>query len=434
MGSGRLLAVAAYGVAQFFDDRLQAARVVATLAGALTLLFTTLLASRLFGAVAAVIAGALYILSPFAVVYDRLALSDGFLAASLSGLMLAGLELFRAPESSLRRGMVGLCILLAIVSKVSAVLFLLTLPLGALLVARKKDGAFRSTAIAGLLGLLLASPMLWFFWKNRGEIGDQHIIDPMISGSIVSATLRDMSDWATAYFTPATLVAALVSLAVLRNASALWLACSTVLPFCLFALFSQPWSARYVLPTLSPLLVLVAGGIATLVSRQTRSPGFPPALGLALLASCQAVGFDAALFSDPSSAPFPRDDRTQLVTGWPAGYGVRELARRLQSEAAAKPVAALVDAGGLRTIPSGLAVLLGARSNVRLIEGDFGSAEFQDGARKRDRSVLAVIGPRSDGFDFKLQWRDLNPERLEVYVRPGGEWAVTLFRIGANRE
>ena len=432
VGAGRLLAVAAYGATGLFEDRLLAARVIAMLVGAFTLVLTTLLAGRLFGPLAAILAGILYILSPFALVYDRLALSDGFLTASIAGLMFATHEMSREPQAPLGRALVSLCILLAVVSKVSALMFLFVLPVGAVLLARDKMAGLRSALIAGMCGLLLASPMLWFFWGNRGEIGEQHIVDPMMAGPILRVTLRDMRDWVMAYFTPATLAAAAVSLAVVRNRRALWLAISILLPFCLFALFSQPWSARYVLPTLPPLLMLVAGGMAAIISKQ---PGLRRGLlagGLVLIASCQALPFDLALLFNPKAAPFPRDDRTQLVTGWPAGYGLKELARRLEAEAASEPVVALIDTGGLRTVPSGLAILLASRPAVSLIEGDLASPEFQALARTLRKPLFAVTGPRSDTFDFKSQWGGMTPQRLDVYVRPGGEWAATLFRLNTS--
>ena len=130
VGSGRLLAVAAYGLALPFEDRLRAARVIAAMAGALTLVFTMLLSRRLFGARAGLVAGVLYVVSPFALVYDRLALSDGFLAAAVTGLMLAVSTLIEEPR---RLGpWVGLVAAstLAIVSKVSALQWQETMEIG----------------------------------------------------------------------------------------------------------------------------------------------------------------------------------------------------------------------------------------------------------------------------------------------------------------
>ena len=434
VGSGRLLAVAAYGLALPFEDRLWAARLIASLAGAATLVVGMLLAHRLFGRLASVVFGGLYLLSPFALVYDRLALSDGFLSACIASLMLATWSIARRPDERTPRAMAAALIALAILSKVSALLFLLTVPLGVLALARERPRAFRSAALACVVGLVLASPMLWFFARNSGEIAAQHLADAALAGSTLLATLADMRGWALAYFTPPALLAAAVSFALLRDSRALWLAGSVVLPFVLFALFSQPWSARYVLPTLPPLLLLIAGGIDGAVSRLKPSLRGAAALGLTLLVLVSSLSFDRDLVLDPSRAPFPEDDRRQLVTGWPAGYGVRELAARLEEEVLTGDLTAYVDTGGTRTLPTSLAVLVGRRPSIRLVEGDFGSEAVRASMAEeaKTRRVFAIVGPRTRDLDFKAAIADAaSAERLAVYARPGGEWAATLFRLRA---
>lgn len=436
VGSGRLLAVAAYGLALPFEDRLSAARLIASVAGALTLIFTMLLAHRLFGVRASVIAGALYVFSPFALVYDRLALSDGFLCACIAGLMLATRTLADRPGESAPRVMAAALMFLAIVSKVSALLFFLTVPVGVLALARDRGRALRSAALACALGLVCASPMLWFFARNSGEIASQHVVDPTVSGSTIVATLLDMREWVVSYFTVPALLLAAASMAVLRDGRAWWLAGSAVLPFALFALFSQPWSARYVLSTLPPFLILISGGIDGLASRLKPSWRGIASAGLTLLALFAGLSFVRDLVVDPAQAPFPGDDRRQLVTGWPSGYGVRELSLRLKREALAGGFTAYVDASGTRTVPTSLGVLLANEPSIRLVEGDFGSESFRaamiDEARRG--RVFAIFGPRS-GLDFRAVMGEVaDVERVEVYQRPGGEWAATLFRLGALKE
>jgi len=431
VGSGRLLGVAAYGLALPFEDRLWAARLIASLAGAATLVFTVLLSHRLFGPRAGGIAGALYLLSPFALVYDRLALSDGFLSACLAGVMLSIVMLVERPRARPPQIMAAAFIVLAILSKVSALLFLLTIPLGVIALAADRRAAFRSAATACAAGLVLALPMLWFFARNSGEISSQHLLDPASAGSAIGATVRDMGEWVVAYFTLPALIAGAASVALLRDGRAAWLAGSVALPFVLFALVSQPWSARYVLPTLTPFLILIAGGIDRLVSRVPPHRGRAAAFGLTLLATVGGLSFNRDLLLDPARAAFPEDDRRQLVTGWPAGYGVREISHRLGQEALSGELTAWVDTGGTRTLPTSLSVLLGRHPSIRLIEGDFASEAVR--ARMIEeaatRPVFALLGPRSPDLDLKALFSTVTVDRLEVYQRPGGEWAGTLFRL-----
>lgn len=436
VGSGRLLAVAAYGLALPFEDRLWVARLIAAIAGALTLVFTILLSDRLFGTRARAVAGALYVLSPFALVYDRLALSDGFLSACVTALMFATWRLVEKPDDWSRRLAAAFLMALAILSKVSAPLFFLTLPLAAFALAPDRRSARRGVVLASVIGLACASPMLWFFVANSGEIASQHVVDPASAGSTTIATLLDMREWVLSYFTLPALLAAVMSLLVLRDGRAVWLGGSVALPFVLFALVSQPWSARYVLSTLPPFLILIAGGIDRLASRVRPGASGIAACGLTALASLSFFSFDRALLFDPARAPFPFDDRLQLVTGWPSGYGVREIADRLKREAQGGPIVACVDNGGTRTLSTSLAVLLARHPSIRLVEGDFESGSFRasmaglaQGAR-----VFAVLGPRPSGSDFKSQLPGIVAERIEAYQRPGGEWAGTLFRLVAAPE
>ena len=429
VGSGRLLAVAAYGLALPFDDRLWAARFIAALAGAATLLFTVLLARKLFGERAALMAGSFYLVSPFALVYDRLALSDGFLCAAITGLMLATFEFSRNPHRSSRAWLAAaVFVALAIIAKVSALLFFVTVPLGVLTLASDRKEAFRSAARALAIGLAAASPMLWFFASNSGEISGQHIIDPENAMTLVASTLRYMRAWVLSYFTLPMVAAAILSMALLRDGRALWLAGSVLAPFLLFAAVAQPWSARYVLSTLPPLLILAAGGIDALARRAKTGKA---AVALAVLASLSALSFDRSLLFDPPSAPFPDDDLRQLVTGWPAGYGLRDLSVRLRGEAVEGPITVFVDAGGLRTLPTSLGVLVGRDPRVTIIEGDFGSAGFRDRmtSEPRSRRAYAVAGPRAVAFEFGSMVSAGLAERLQVFSRPGGEWAATLFRL-----
>ncbi len=431
VGSGRLLAVAAYGLALPFEDRLWAARCVAALAGAVSLLLTVLLSHRLFGPRAAAVAGILYILSPFALVYDRLALSDGFLSVSIVGLMLATWTLVQDPARTRARAGLASLVVLAVCSKVSALLFFLVVPLGLLTLTRDWPRVFRPLAGAFAIGLLGASPMLWFFVSNGAEVSAQHIVDPRAAGSVILSTALDMRDWAESYFSVPVLAFAAASAILLRDGRALWLGGSVVLPFLLFALFSQPWSARYVLPTLPPLLILVAGGIDAVAARLKPSLGRPAAFVLAGLISLPWISFDQALLLDPARAPFPRDDRLQLVTGWPSGYGVLELSVRLKHEADRGPLTTFVDTGGTRTMPTSLALLLGRHPSVRLLEGDLGSAAFRAliTAEAQRGPTFAIIGPRPVDLDLFPLFEGASLERLEVFQKPGGEWAATLFRL-----
>lgn len=431
VGSGRLLAVAVFGMALPFEDRVWAARLIAVVAGGLTLSFTMLLSSRLFGTRAGLVAGLLYVSSPFALVYDRLALSDGFLAAALTGVMLAIRLLVDDPRRLGTWFALVAAITLAIVAKVSALLFLPAVLMAALVFAKDRR-ARAASALALAAALLCSSPMLWFFTANSGEIVSQHLADPSLKGATLMATLRDISGWLHSYFGIPVLVAGAASAAWLRDGRALWLGASFVLPLVFFALLSEPWSARYILPALAPLLVLISGGIEAACARVKSDRALMASLSLASVISLQGLVFAFQLLKDPSNAPFPSDDRHQFVSGWPAGYGVREAAQRLLTESVSGPVTVFVDTGGTRTLSTSLTVLLARHPRITLVEGDFATSATRRNivAEAAKGTVFAILGSRSPGLDFKSLIEGAPVERVEAYERPGGEWAGTLFRVG----
>jgi len=432
ISGGRLLAVATYGLALPFDDRLVATRGIAAVVGAVTLALTALLSSRLFGPRAGWLAGLLYLLSPFALVYDRLALSDGFLAACLTGLLLATLRLIEDPNRPAARVSVTILVLLSILSKVSAILFFLPLPLAlALLPSGGRRAAARALVLSLVAGLLCASPVLLFFIANGGEISAQHLADLSLENSALFTTLTDMRGWLLAYFRPLPILIALGALLVLRDARGLLLGSSVAVPFLMFALLSRPWSARYVLPVLPPFLILMAGGLDALVRRFGDRSRAVLGTSLTLLVSFSGLPFLGQLLTDPSEAPLPPDDRHQLVSGWPSGYGVRELSLRLKQEATSGPVTVFLDTGGTRTVATSLEVLLGRNPSIRLVEGDLSDTQVRSSltqAALRGRA-FAVLGPRSAGLDLPSVMVGSRVERIEVYTRPGGEWAASLFRV-----
>jgi hypothetical protein len=431
VAAGRLLAVVSYGLALLFEDRVWAARVVAAGVGALTLLLTLRLADRLFGRIAVLAAGVLYLLSPLALTYDRLALSDGFLAVAVTSLLVVTLDIAGADG---RRAIVlaALAVALAVLAKVSALLYVGALPLGAALLAPRARAGLARGAGALLAGLAIASPMLFVFAVRGGEIATQHLIDLNEADLQMRQTLATMLDWARSYFSFVALAGAAASAALLRDRVASWLLCAAFLPVFLFAVLGQPWSARYVLPSLPPFLVLIAGGICRLAERW---PSFRPALaiGLATALSAPHFGFVRQLLVDPADAPFPDDDRRQLVTGWPSGYGVRELAARLTREAAGEAITVYLDTGGTRTVATDLGVLLHAAPRIRIVEADLASPGVRSRMSSESGRLMAVVGPRADAFGLGAAFENAVVERLEVFVKPGGEWAATLFEIRFGR-
>ncbi len=338
VGSGRLLAVAAYGLALPFEDRLWAARCVAVLVGAVSLLLTVVLSHRLFGPRAAAVAGGLYVLSPFALVYDRLALSDGFLSMSIVGLMLATWIVVQDPLRAGPRAGLAILIVLAVCSKVSALLFFFVVPVGTV-DPDQRPAAGLPTVGRGVhdrasrrFADVVALRLEW-----RRSLGSAH------RGSARRGLRHPVDRSRHARLGGVLLFGAGPGLRrCLRHSPARW-------PGPLARRIRGP-----ALPSLRPLLTTLVRSLRLAHpapsphsgGRRNRRRGRPPQTipwpvhrfrpGRLDLPARRLFSIEI-FFSIPQRAPFPRDDRLQLVTGWPSGYGVRELSARLKQEAERRP-------------------------------------------------------------------------------------------------
>jgi hypothetical protein len=93
-----------------------------------------------------------------------------------------------------------------------------------------------------------------------------------------------------------------------------------------FALVSEIWYPRYLLPVVSSM-VLLAAYVTYKVLRLASRPALYVLLTVILAASLwPALYTDFWLLTDPSRAPLHPDEARQYITGWPSGYGLREVA------------------------------------------------------------------------------------------------------------
>ncbi|OGG02334.1 hypothetical protein A2W14_03935 [Candidatus Gottesmanbacteria bacterium RBG_16_37_8] len=131
-GKQPLLTWLMYPFLTIFSDPLFAGRFVSVLSSVLAVIGIYLLAKTLFNRSTAVFASLIYLICPFTVVYDRLALMDSLLAAI--GVWSLYLEVLLIKHLRLDIALLlGLTVGLGLLTKSSALFFLLLLPASLLL-------------------------------------------------------------------------------------------------------------------------------------------------------------------------------------------------------------------------------------------------------------------------------------------------------------
>ena len=127
-------------------------------------------------------------------------------------------------------------------------------------------------------------------------------------------------------------------------------------------------------------------------------------------------------WEDPHGLLIPHYERWEYITGWPSGYGFREIALDFHERGEAVHLATF-DVGGRQRLatylPPGSAV-----TPVRVSPD-----ELAAGVRlgpSQGRMLLVLDHPKNDN---DLSWLDLSLTEIVTYPRPGNESHLTVYEI-----
>ena len=336
-------------VVPWLANTLWASRFINALCGAITLWGCYKIGTLLFNKWVGLISAGLYIICPFTLFYDRLAMSDGMLSTFGALTLLWSISIFQDPRKKYI-WLLGASMVLGLLAKMSGVLLLLTPLLVYLFMFRGKG-----TKAWGYLGrvylyvaIFSAIPVFIFVWKTTQisfvTVLSDHSVNVLRN---VYQNIGMTAEWLTSYWTPPVTILGIIGLVmgfVKRQSKSILLATLVVLPIILLAGIARIWFPRYILFASVPLLILVSWTIVeverTIESCVGKMPWhFKPfhvsmALSLVVFAMIllAAIRIDWCFWSDPSRASLPRIERFQYIEEWPSGYGVKEAAEYLLHE------------------------------------------------------------------------------------------------------
>lgn len=330
---------------QFISDPLVAGRIVSVAAGFISLASITAIGWILFGETVAWLAGAAYLVSPFFLLYDRLALYDSLTAALMGVSILLSILLAKSPRLDLSL-LLGISVGLGLLTKSSAQFAIFLLPISLLLMTNKnyKDYkiykwlfyAFLSVSTAFLISLLLRlSPLAYMVkLKERTFIVsfDEFFADPF---SRLIGNLSGQTNWLIGYLTWPWLIAILAGIAFSFKKfwkQTLFLLSWFIVPYLALAAFGIVLYPRFLLFMALPLLPLIAKGSTVIKDIKFIKIILP--IIIFLYPSFTSY----KLIFDPLSAPIPQADRGQLLDDWPAGYGIPEVVDFLKKESASHKI------------------------------------------------------------------------------------------------
>lgn len=331
-------------VMRIVSDPLMAGRLVSVMAGAVSAIGLWLLGFELFkNRKTSFLTSFLYVIIPFTLMYDRLALYDSLVATFFIWNLYLGILLVRHLRLDIAL-ILGLVLGAGMLNKSSGFLSLYMLPATLLLL---KDGKrlwkwiglvfVAATISQGMYSVLRLSPLF-------AMVGQKDIVFIYSFGEwllhpfkFVRGNLMGLFDWLTHYLTWPVIAAAAGSIVVVRRKwrEVLVLLVYWFAPFFALSMFGRVLYPRFVLFMAMPLLILAGVSFHWLLAQKQRVLG----VAFFVLALFPSFYTDYYILTKPLYAPIPFSDKSQLIDDWPSGWGIKEVNAFLTRESASGDVA-----------------------------------------------------------------------------------------------
>jgi hypothetical protein len=296
---------------------------------------------------AGVIAGAVYVLVPYALFHDRLGLVDTY--QTLSGCIVAilSIQIIRSPKR-LYVMLLPVAIAIAILVKIPALTYM-AIPIGAVITlspVKQWKRLFLRIAPSLFAGVAVLGVLLWRgFGFGMWQSGEMFSSDPAAISELFLSHLGSTVEWFWLLFTPPIFLLAVMCVIWLLfrgDRRTFWfllaLLAIAVGPF----LIGRSINPRYIHFALVSMALLMAMAVDQwsnlLNTAQIRSGlrrfAFASSAVLLLL---WPVWLDSLIVSNRVYAQLPDATREDFIAGWTSGYGLVEVAQYLQEIAEAEP-------------------------------------------------------------------------------------------------
>ena len=367
---------------KFIHDPLLAGRFLSVISGFFTLMGVFFLSKKIFGLRSAFWASLLYVVAPYTVFFDRMALVDSMLSAFTVWAVYFAVWLSKSLRLDLAM-ILGYMLGGSILTKTPGLLNLLILPTSILGFTRERSG-YRLIKLIVFWGVAIVIALVLYNALRLGPEFQQlsarnsdYIFSPLeLVGRPLDPFIphfNDISDWFPKLLTWPILFSIIIGIIyiilglVRRSGSSLlggivliW----AFIPLLLNMAFLKTFTARYLLASI-PLLLTIGGfGVTKLLPRLAYIKRFPLALMLIVLLPLPLY-FDYFLLTSPQSAPLPTEERKGYFEEWTAGYGFSEMAKFLIEKNKDGSVV-LGTEGFFGTLPDGIQIYLD-RSKISIV-------------------------------------------------------------------
>lgn len=328
----------------FIKDPLLASRLVSVFSGALTIIGIYLIAKNLFSIKIARIATILYILLPFSLIYDRLALYDSLLTSITTFALYFSIKL--AQKSSLENALLGgITFGLGLITKSSALLFLYLIPLPFIFLKFSRRIKFETILrwsffaalvfiiAQGFYNALRVSPLFYLISRKNYEF--IRPITEFFSSpfAIFSSNLKTLISWQISYLGyPLFLIflVAIIHAFTKKDKKILLLSIYILFPFFIKTFFNIVIYPRFMLFYFPLMLLIIASFFTEMLKKYKHKTKI--IYVTAVLFLIYPLISSIFLLTNPVKAKIATSDKNQYISSWPAGYGVKEIVEIIKKD------------------------------------------------------------------------------------------------------
>ncbi len=362
---------------KFIHDPLFAGRFLSVLSGVFTLLGIYFLSKKVFGKHTAFWAGLLYVITPYTVFFDRMALVDSMLTSFTVWITYFAILLSKTLRLDIAM-FLGYLLGGAVLTKTSGMINFLLLPASILCFNFEKTKKKPFLKLVLLWGVAIFIGLVMYNLLRLGPEFNQlssrnqdYLFSPQeLIGRPLDPFMphfNDIFDWFPKLLTWPILFCSSVGLFYIlysfHKLGFIILLWGTV-PLILEMAFLKTFTARYLLPTIPTLLIIGGYGIIHILPRFVSHKPLSFILMLVVVLPLPLY-FNYRLLKDPAIAPLPKNERRGYLEDWTAGYGFSEIAQFLLEKNTNQKVVVGTE-GFFGTLPDGLYIYLD-KSNIAVV-------------------------------------------------------------------
>lgn len=365
---------------KIFSDPLFAGRILSVLSGFITFSGVLFLGWRFFGKRVGIWAAFLYVITPYFIFFDRMALVDSMLAAFSIWVLNLSLLLIQFPRFDLAM-VLGYVLGGGLLTKTPGFFNVLAFPFSILTFnfsAKNRQSRIVRIFLIWLSALIISLAIYNILrlgpgFTNLSSRNQDYVRSP--AALLVRPWdpfvphFWNLSDWSLRLIgIPVLILLAFGIFAGIKDR----LSRRTVLAIFFFSLMPlfiqmnllQTFTARYILFSLPPLLVLAALGVQKLTVNKFSKAW----VIIFLVVIIWPAYFNFQLLTNPQNAPLPKGEREGYFEMWTAGYGFKEIAEYLDLQSLNGDLVVGTE-GSFGTLPEGLQIYLDKNRRIAFIPG-----------------------------------------------------------------